>query len=112
MVPARTPGLLDEWIVSWRRRHCGVAEKKGLWEIHYDPYDVSRVWVRDRRSEAARWITVFGEHLHRVGVPLRLVDGYEASVSYRMLRHYVRQYCPPRRNAAKGSPRSTQGRFQ
>ncbi|MEV2257316.1 Mu transposase C-terminal domain-containing protein [Streptomyces anulatus] len=52
-----------------RRQHSGVAEKKGLWEIHYDPYDVSRIWVRDRRSEPARWITVFWKHLHRVGVP-------------------------------------------
>lgn len=43
---------------------------------------------------------------------LRLMDDHEASVSYRMLRHYVRQYCPPRHNAAKGSPRSPQGRFQ
>ncbi|MEU4176423.1 Mu transposase C-terminal domain-containing protein [Streptomyces sp. NPDC026589] len=52
-----------------RRQHSGVAEKKGLWEIHYDPYDVSRIWVRDRRSGRDRWITVFWRHLHRVGVP-------------------------------------------
>ncbi|MFI0108028.1 Mu transposase C-terminal domain-containing protein [Streptomyces parvus] len=52
-----------------RRQHSGVAEKKGLWEIHYDPYDVSRIWVRDRRGERDRWITVFWRHLHRVGVP-------------------------------------------
>ncbi|MFB7634962.1 Mu transposase C-terminal domain-containing protein [Streptomyces sp. NPDC056149] len=50
-----------------RRQHSGVEEKKGLWEIHHDPYDVSRVWVRDRRTN--RWITVFWRHLHRVGVP-------------------------------------------
>jgi hypothetical protein len=52
-----------------RRQHSGVAEKKGLWEIHYDPYDVSRIWLRDRRGESNRWITVFWKHLHRVGVP-------------------------------------------
>ncbi|MEU1443131.1 Mu transposase C-terminal domain-containing protein [Streptomyces mirabilis] len=56
-------------LTPMRRQHSGVAEKKGLWEIHYDPYDVSRIWVRDRRSEPARWITVFWKHLHRVGVP-------------------------------------------
>ncbi|WP_255293173.1 Mu transposase C-terminal domain-containing protein [Streptomyces niveus] len=33
-----------------RRRHSGVAERKGLWEVHYDPYDISRIWVRDRRG--------------------------------------------------------------
>lgn len=52
-----------------RRQRSGVAEKKGLWEIHYDPYDVSRIWVRDRRGERDRWITVFWRHLLRVGVP-------------------------------------------
>ncbi|MDQ0934381.1 putative transposase [Streptomyces turgidiscabies] len=52
-----------------RRQHSGVVEKKGLWEIHYDPYDVSRVWVRDRRNETDPWITVFWKHLRRVGVP-------------------------------------------
>ncbi|MFJ8531765.1 Mu transposase C-terminal domain-containing protein [Streptomyces sp. NPDC093591] len=52
-----------------RRQRSGVAEKKGLWEIHHDPYDVSRIWVRDRRGENDRWITVFWRHLHRVGVP-------------------------------------------
>jgi putative transposase len=52
-----------------RRQYSGVVEKKGLWEIHYDPYDVSRVWLRDRRGESDQWITVFWKHLHRVGVP-------------------------------------------
>ncbi|MFC7866814.1 Mu transposase C-terminal domain-containing protein [Streptomyces murinus] len=50
-----------------RRQHSGVVEKKGLWEIHYDPYDISRIWVRDRQGD--RWITVFWKHLRRVGVP-------------------------------------------
>jgi len=52
-----------------RRQRSGVAEKNGLWEIHHDPYDVSRIWVRDRRGDRDRWITVFWRHLHRVGVP-------------------------------------------
>lgn len=52
-----------------RRQHSGVKEKKGLWEIHHDPYDISRIWVRDRRDGTDRWITVFWKHLHRVGVP-------------------------------------------
>ncbi|MFG2232755.1 Mu transposase C-terminal domain-containing protein [Streptomyces sp. NPDC048723] len=50
-----------------RRQRSGVTAKKGLWEVHYDPYDVSRIWVRDSRAD--RWITVFWKHLHRVGVP-------------------------------------------
>jgi hypothetical protein len=52
-----------------RRQRSGIAEKNGLWEIHHDPYDVSRIWVRDRRGDRDRWITVFWRHLHRVGVP-------------------------------------------
>ncbi|KUN59276.1 integrase [Streptomyces griseorubiginosus] len=50
-----------------RRQRSGVTTKKGLWEVHYDPYNVSRIWVRDSRTD--RWITVFWKHLHRVGVP-------------------------------------------
>ncbi|MFD8340320.1 Mu transposase C-terminal domain-containing protein [Streptomyces solisilvae] len=57
----------DRELTPLRRQHSGVAEKKGLWEIHHDPYDISRIWVRDRRR--SRWITVFWKHLHRVGVP-------------------------------------------
>ncbi|MFF9400329.1 integrase [Streptomyces sp. NPDC014744] len=57
----------DRELGPLRRQHSGVTEKKGLWEIHHDPYDISRIWVRDRRRQ--QWITVFWKHLHRVGVP-------------------------------------------
>ncbi|MFF3835947.1 Mu transposase C-terminal domain-containing protein [Streptomyces sp. NPDC002458] len=50
-----------------RRQRSGVTAKKGLWEVHFDPYDVSRIWVRDSRAD--RWITVFWKHLHRAAVP-------------------------------------------
>ncbi|HZM84272.1 MAG TPA: Mu transposase C-terminal domain-containing protein [Candidatus Limnocylindrales bacterium] len=33
-----------------RRQHSGVHARKGLWEIHFDPYDVSRVWVRNHHD--------------------------------------------------------------
>jgi putative transposase len=38
----------------YRRQHSGVTAKKGLWEVHRDPYDVSRVWVRNHRDSG--WI--------------------------------------------------------
>ncbi|WP_434097893.1 Mu transposase C-terminal domain-containing protein [Streptomyces mirabilis] len=57
----------DHELNPLRRQHSGVMEKKGLWEIHHDPYDISQIWVRDRHHN--RWITVFWKHLHRVGVP-------------------------------------------
>jgi putative transposase len=40
----------------YRRQHSGVTAKKGLWEVHRDPYDVSRVWVRNHRDGG--WILV------------------------------------------------------
>jgi len=40
----------------YRRQSSGIDVKGGLWEVHYDPYDLSRVWVRDAR--AGGWITV------------------------------------------------------
>nr|WP_242666495.1 MULTISPECIES: Mu transposase C-terminal domain-containing protein [Parafrankia] len=49
-----------------RRQPSGVKEKKDLWEVHHDPYDVSRIWVRD---PAGGWITAFWTQLHRTPVP-------------------------------------------
>lgn len=72
-----------------RRQHSGVTEKKGLWEVHYDPYDISRIWVRNRRT--GKWITAFWKHLHRVGAPFgemawdharrQLPDGTEEEIA-------------------------------
>jgi putative transposase len=39
-----------------RHQHSGVAARNGRWEVHYDPYDVTRVWVRDHHRGG--WITV------------------------------------------------------
>ena len=50
-----------------RMQHSGVTARKGLWEIHYDPYDISRIWVRDHWNGG--WITVFWTQLHRVAAP-------------------------------------------
>ena len=48
-----------------RGQRSGVTGRKGLWEIHHDPYDVSRIYVRGPQG----WITVFWRHLDRVPVP-------------------------------------------
>ena len=37
----------------YRRESSGVAAKKGLWEVHYDPYDLSQVFVRTRTDGSA-----------------------------------------------------------
>jgi hypothetical protein len=51
-----------------RRRDSGVTVKRGLWEIHRDPYDVSRVWVRNHRGDG-EWIQADWKFLNRAPVP-------------------------------------------
>jgi transposase InsO family protein len=48
-----------------RLQPSGVREKKNLWEVRHDPYDISRVHVRGPDG----WITVFWRHLDRAPVP-------------------------------------------
>ncbi|MEU2588637.1 Mu transposase C-terminal domain-containing protein [Streptomyces avermitilis] len=55
-------------LAGLRRQHSGVREKKGLWEVHHDPYDVARIWVRDHHAGSG-WIEASWKHLHRVPVP-------------------------------------------
>lgn len=49
----------------WRREHSGLAGKRGLWEVHYDPYDLSQVHVRTPKG----WVTAPWTHRAMVGVP-------------------------------------------
>ncbi len=51
----------------YRRQHSGVERKKGLWEVHYDPYDVTRIWVRNHHDGG--WITVPWKHLRSTPTP-------------------------------------------
>ncbi|MEU8509653.1 Mu transposase C-terminal domain-containing protein [Streptomyces brevispora] len=51
-----------------RRCDSGVTAKRGLWEVHRDPYDVSRVWVRNHRGEG-EWIQATWKYLNRAPVP-------------------------------------------
>lgn len=51
-----------------RRQHSGVQVKHGLWEVHHDPYDVSRIWVRDHHGDGG-WVPATWKHLKRVPVP-------------------------------------------
>jgi transposase InsO family protein len=49
----------------WRLQHSGVMAKRGLWEVHYDPYDLSHVFVRTPGG----WVTVPWTHLPMVCAP-------------------------------------------
>jgi hypothetical protein len=51
-----------------RRQTSGVTAKRNLWEIHHDPYDVSRVWVRNHRGDG-EWIMLFWKHLRSAPTP-------------------------------------------
>ena len=51
----------------FRGQRSGVPAKRNLWEIHRDPYDVSRVWVRNHWDGG--WITVFWNHLSAAPAP-------------------------------------------
>ncbi|MEV7931161.1 Mu transposase C-terminal domain-containing protein [Kitasatospora sp. NPDC088779] len=51
----------------YRRQPSGVPVKGDLWEVHYDPYDLSHVWVRD--SRAGGWITAPWTRLGTVSAP-------------------------------------------
>jgi len=65
-----------------RGQHSGVAASKGRWEIHYDPYDVTRIWVRNHGADG--WITVPWNHLASAPAPF----GEQAwSAAQQVLRH-------------------------
>lgn len=51
----------------YRRQPSGLAGKRGLWEVHYDPYDLSRVFVRNHHDGG--WITAPWTHLPMVAAP-------------------------------------------
>jgi hypothetical protein len=48
-----------------RQQKSGVAARKGLWEVHRDPYDVSRAFVRGPGG----WITCSWKYLDKVPSP-------------------------------------------
>lgn len=50
-----------------RGQPSGITAKHNRWEIHYDPYDVSRVWVRNHPEPG--WIMLFWKHLRQAPIP-------------------------------------------
>ncbi len=49
----------------WRGQHSGNTAKRGLWEVHHDPYDLSRVFVRTPEG----WVSAPWTHLPMVSAP-------------------------------------------
>ncbi|MEV2226914.1 Mu transposase C-terminal domain-containing protein, partial [Nocardia vinacea] len=51
----------------YRRQHSGVDDHGGRWGVHHDPYDISRVWVRNHHHGG--WISLTWTHLRTTPVP-------------------------------------------
>jgi hypothetical protein len=50
-----------------RRQHSGHTDRRGLWEVHHDPYDCDQVWLRVRAT--GEWITVPWTHRGTLTAP-------------------------------------------
>ncbi len=61
----RTYDREDGGLDQLRLAPSGIKERRNLWEIRHDPYDVSRIHVRGPDG----WITAFWKHLNRVPLP-------------------------------------------
>ena len=51
----------------YRRQHSGIEAKNGRWEVRYDPYDISRIWVRNHHRRG--WLPATWKHLRTAPVP-------------------------------------------
>jgi putative transposase len=51
----------------YRRQHSGIEARNGRWEVHYDPYDISRVWIRNHHHGG--WLSATWKHLRTAPVP-------------------------------------------
>jgi hypothetical protein len=54
----------------YRRLDSGLRGGNKQWEVHYDPYDITVVWLRDHRSD--KWITVPWVYRSLTGQPFGL----------------------------------------
>jgi hypothetical protein len=52
----------------FRRQPSGSGPDGHGWEVHHDPYDISRVWVRNPRT--GTWITAIWRHLRTAPTPM------------------------------------------
>ncbi|MFJ1550049.1 integrase [Streptomyces sp. NPDC088246] len=93
----------------------GVTAKRGLWEVHRDPYDVSYVWVRDHRGDGG-WVQATWKYLKRAPVPFgdlawdhvrhQLPKATEEELAQAAADLLTRAHAGPDRPAAKKKPRS------
>jgi putative transposase len=77
-----------------RLQHSGVTARRGLWDVHYDPYDATRVFVRTPDG----WVTVPWTHLPMVSAPF-------AEFTWRHARRLAAARALRTRREAKGGSR-------
>ena len=63
-------------LVPHRRQRSGLKSRHGLWEVHYDPYDITRVWVRNHKSDKREWMMAYWKLLQ--GKPGRSALSWES----------------------------------
>jgi putative transposase len=51
----------------YRRQNSGIEARNGRWEVRSDPYDISRVWVRNHHHGG--WLPATWKHLRTAPVP-------------------------------------------
>jgi transposase InsO family protein len=51
----------------YRRQHSGIEAKNGRWEVRYDPYDISRIWIRNHHHGG--WLSATWKHLRTAPAP-------------------------------------------
>jgi putative transposase len=51
----------------YRRQHSGIEAENGRWEVRYDPYDISRIWIRNHHQGG--WLPTTWKHLRTAPVP-------------------------------------------
>ena len=51
----------------YRRQHSGIEARNGRWEVRYDPYDISRIWIRNHHHGG--WLSATWTHLRTAPVP-------------------------------------------
>ncbi|WP_436776912.1 Mu transposase C-terminal domain-containing protein [Yinghuangia sp. YIM S09857] len=55
-------------LTSYRRQPSGTGPDGTRWEVHFDPYDISRVWIRNHHADG--WITAYWRHLSTAPTPM------------------------------------------
>ena len=51
----------------YRRTGSGITAQNGRWELHYDPYDITQIWIRNHHGGG--WITATWVHRDLVRQP-------------------------------------------